>query len=688
MKKLLCFALSSAALAAHAFVPEVGYEPHFLSLDSIVCTPQETRMSLTLTHLPHYWVKVDSTSVLTDEATGQTYKIIGQENLPLSQEIWMPESGSHSGTLIFEPLPAGVKSLSYGTPDEKPEYHFYGIRLDKERQPGAEQQGLTAADVLAWPAPAEKWEGFDAKKYAQLEFYKPGSTAVVRGRVANVLPGYTTTIYTRNYVADNDENTFVEFDSLGNFCVEVPIDYPQLGGMRIDRSYVSMMLTPGDTIEVYTTTSDRYNPDTRSLEPKYLRYGGSNPDAVAISCLLADVKNRLIDSKADFSWFYNKVNEGHDSVMAAASEIKADLPRIIAHAQEGIAEYPISPFAKDFLFTYAVLRNYMPIPDMDLYWGDKQYIQSQGEDGKMVMTPNPDYVPLNVIDYYGGQQAYQDLIYDNALVLCAEYIIINRSQFSDLFRWQALAIDGMEALPDFGSDLHELSFVGDNNPYPLIRRYEQQREQAIGLGDCIMQQFALAANLCLDFKAHTDYKDYAFERGTRRLSELMPLFTCGPLRAEVVKAYGSYAKEYGKKIGGSGSSAKVIDVESDVVAALIEPYAGRVVYIDVWNITCGPCRAGIIDQKPLLQKYADEPFTVIYLAPEESKDRCEAWLTENGIQGEHIYLSQNSYNRLSADFNIVGIPFGILINKKGEVVKEHLHSITLVTDLLESLITE
>ena len=92
MKKILCLALSSAAIAAHACVPEEGYEPHFLSLDSIVCTPQETRMSLTLTHLPHYWVKVDSTSVLTDEATGQTYKIIGQENLPLSQELSLKQN--------------------------------------------------------------------------------------------------------------------------------------------------------------------------------------------------------------------------------------------------------------------------------------------------------------------------------------------------------------------------------------------------------------------------------------------------------------------------------------------------------------------------------------------------------------------------------------------------------------------
>lgn len=672
MKKIFCLVLSLAALAARAFVPEVGYQPNFLTIDSIECTPQATRMSVTLSNRPHYWVKIDSASVLTDEATGNTYKIIGQENLPLSQEIWMPESGQHSGVIICEPIPDGVKSLSFSEPDSKPENKVYGIRLDRERQIVTNLPGEDRSDVLAWPAPAEKWDAFDAKKYAQMEFYKPGSKAVVCGRIANIPPGYTTTLRTNNYITDTDYMTLVEFDADGNFSVEVPLDYPQIAYMHLGRANVFFMVIPGDTTEFYSTTRSNLDQATGSFKSEYCKVLSNNPDVVAITSLLDDVEDRFVDPRADFGWWYKKLEGGLDTIMAVNAGFKADLPDIISRAEAGIGEYPISPFAKDFLFTYAVVKNYMPIADMDMYWRDNHYIQTKDEEDNVVLLQNPDFVPVDVIKYYGGQEAYQDLIYDNPLVLCVEYIMVNRAQYSELFHWQDLALDGLKKLPDFGGDLDEIEF-GGGNVYENIKRFAEQRKQAMGLGDCFMQQMVIANSLCQSLKHVADQSEYSLKNNATLLGEALPLISCRPLIAQIITSYGKLATDYGRKLGGN-STGTVIDVDSDVLSALIEPYAGRVIYIDVWDITCGPCRGAILEQKPLLQKYADEPFTVIYVAPEYSKDRCESWLADNEIKGEHIYLSQNNYNRLCSVFNIAGIPFGILVGKNGQVLQTGMHS--------------
>lgn len=684
MKKLVYMALSLIALSGNAFVPEVAYQPRFMSIDSISCSPQSTRLSVTLTHYPNYWVKIDSLSVLTDEATGRSFPIIGQENLPLSQEIWMPESGEHSGVLIFPPLPSDVVSLTFSEPGSKPENKVIGLRLDRERQSVGELRGMSREDVLAQSAPQEKWNGLDPGAYAQMEFYKPGSRTILQGRMANVPPGHTTTLRTTNYLTGKDDVTLVEFDSVGNFCEDLPVVYPQIGFMDMGRSMIRVMLCPGDTCELYTSMRTKFNKEKGSFEPEYFRVGGNNHDATAISCLIDDVKSRFVDPRADYQWWIQKVKGGLDSIMDAAAGIKADFPGIISRAKTGINQYPISPQAKDLLFTYALVKNYMPLADMELYWRDNQYLRTQTDKGH-VLTPNPDYVPIDAEKYYGGQEAYQNLIYDNALVLCADYIFLNRAQFSPLFSWQNMAVDGLKTLPDFGGNLNELSFGGEELPYPLIKRFEQQREQAIGLGDCFVQQFVIAEALISSLKTWADYNDESLEANAKLLADLLPMIKCRRMGAEVVGAYGSVAKEYGRKIGGAGG-ARVVDVDSDVLATITDPYAGRVIYVDVWNITCGPCRAGIINQKPILQKYADEAVTVIYLAPEDSKDRCEAWLAENDVKGEHVYLSDAGYKRLCADFNILGIPFGILIDKQGRVREEGLHSLDEVK--LESLLKE
>ena len=50
-------------------------------------------------------------------------------------------------------------------------------------------------------------------------------------------------------------------------------------------------------------------------------------------------------------------------------------------------------------------------------------------------------------------------------------------------------------------------------------------------------------------------------------------------------------------------------------------------------------------------------------------DACKKWLRKEDIKGEHIFVSDDDWQRLRGLFNFSGIPFGVLIDKKGKIVK-------------------
>ena len=93
-------------------------------------------------------------------------------------------------------------------------------------------------------------------------------------------------------------------------------------------------------------------------------------------------------------------------------------------------------------------------------------------------------------------------------------------------------------------------------------------------------------------------------------------------------------------------------------------------FLDFWGMGCGPCRSGMIRQKPMLEKLSNRPFNALYIADgDDGMEACKKWLRNEGIKGEHIFVSDDDWNRLRGIFNFSGIPFGVLIGKDGKVIK-------------------
>lgn len=112
---------------------------------------------------------------------------------------------------------------------------------------------------------------------------------------------------------------------------------------------------------------------------------------------------------------------------------------------------------------------------------------------------------------------------------------------------------------------------------------------------------------------------------------------------------------------------------SGILESIIAPYRGNVLFLDFWSISCGPCRQGMIQQKPILDEYAGKSFKTLYIASTDEIVACKKWLQKEDIKGEHIFISQNDYNRLMALFNFCAVPYGVIIDSNGKVVRAGNH---------------
>lgn len=118
-------------------------------------------------------------------------------------------------------------------------------------------------------------------------------------------------------------------------------------------------------------------------------------------------------------------------------------------------------------------------------------------------------------------------------------------------------------------------------------------------------------------------------------------------------------------------SKKLITPNPDVPAdklfeAIVAPYKGKVVLVDLWNTWCGPCRAALKANEPLKSgELADKDIVWLYIA-DESSDMGKYIDMIPNIKGVHHILDSEQISKIRDQFNVDGIPFYILVDRNGK----------------------
>lgn len=107
--------------------------------------------------------------------------------------------------------------------------------------------------------------------------------------------------------------------------------------------------------------------------------------------------------------------------------------------------------------------------------------------------------------------------------------------------------------------------------------------------------------------------------------------------------------------------------DGDVLSAIIVPYRGKPILLDLWETTCGPCRLAFKEMHSLKLELGSK-IQFVDIASEHSNHDTWQKLIPNYI-GDHYYLTQSQlealHRRLPCETNAV--PIWVLINADGTI---------------------
>lgn len=504
------------------------------------------------------------------------------------------------------------------------------------------------------------------------EYHFHGGTAVVRGRfVGQAGRDFVTfNVLGTDQFANQDFVRTVNIDPDGSFLEQIRL--PHSGWVYFEGAEIPpAFLAVGDTLEIQM---DGANGDAT--------FSGSGTTG-EVNCIWPSLVTQFasketrtpwegLDRKAMLEWKNRKVKE----LDQIASAIDADTIAALAGC---------SSYAKDVLKTSLLA---MPMEQMLVALHQWRW-RTRDEDGKS----NPDLtIRANAFfDFLSERQSY---LMDNPLMIFAAdgSGVINNMEFHAFNAYLFLAND-MERyskttdsdelgnykenfiLPhDYAPELHLEMLDYDKGHLVSVADYYAMCSDSIrlrfGLNNTgFMMQLCLLHRV-LDFDQE-GAADWFLNRKAEELAGAMPQLTDPSICHHAVNAYRRFVIE---REGTVSTPAAATTLGDSLFHSIIERYAGNVIYMDFWGISCGPCRLGMLDQRPLVEQYKDAPVRFLYLCNEKDSPRepSQKFLTDNNIQGEHLFLSSDEWNLLASKFQFYAIPFTLLIDRQGQIVEKNV----------------
>ena len=91
--------------------------------------------------------------------------------------------------------------------------------------------------------------------------------------------------------------------------------------------------------------------------------------------------------------------------------------------------------------------------------------------------------------------------------------------------------------------------------------------------------------------------------------------------------------------------------------------------IDFWATWCGPCVREMPQLHEAFKKFSGSNFTILSLSFDREKHHIDAFRKKEwNMPWLHSYIEGKERDKLSKDFEVMGIPKPLLINSDGIIV--------------------
>jgi thiol-disulfide isomerase/thioredoxin len=685
--------------------------------EKIELTDKETRFHVRAKILPGWNVTFRKNDFLKDCKTEKIYKIIGVEDYNLDEKITLPESGEQTFVLVFPPLEKGVKKIDY-------KHAIYEISLEKQRS-------KTANEV---PKHVTKWIEKELKKvktkpitdFNSDEFFNPKKAKLIgyiKGYDKRL--GFTTGIvYQGNAITREDYPIVVQVYEDGRFEAEIPLIHPEINFLSIHKSYIDYYLEPGQTLamildwEDFLTqyiyrrsathtnykfqktvykgslaeinkhlnkfTVEGFNYRTFKEKVKTLSFDEfrAEQDAKLLAnknLLKSYIKNNNVNHKTEQLLLNNLITESatllfdfvkNSDYEATKNELFANLRTNITNDYYSFLQ-EIDWNNKAFLvpnrFATFVNRYEFSTP-MNIYANHK----FTGVTPKMKFD---DYLKKHNITLTENDKKLREESKGKRFKSYEEYKDF-REKYSKPYKDALKAhnlkyikplVDKQQAdITDATMEKWRLRDSVLTNVYHLNKNIVHDMTKIRALKFDIDRTDAENARKYWDTLKKTIDDSFLIAQGERIVHKKFPIVT--QLNDKDLE------KSSRKNIALSAKTVKLPKGKpSSIFNNIIKSHKGKILFVDFWATSCGPCVGSIKRMKEIRAKYKDNPDIdfVFITSKNQSPEKRYTDFVENQNLVNTYRVSSDEFNYLRQLFKFNGIPRYVVIAKNGEVIDDH-----------------
>ncbi|MBR6446061.1 MAG: TlpA family protein disulfide reductase [Prevotella sp.] len=473
-------------------------------------------------------------------------------------------------------------------------------------------------------------------------------------------------------------NAYGKLDSLGRFEVRMPIENTQMVSLDWERLYAVSILEPGET---YFFLHDFKTGQQLMM--------GSN----------ARVQNEIFAHRFMEGMEYEQPDNGMtaERVIAFKDKWKGMYERNTARLDALLAAHP----------TYS--RRFEDYHRMSLVCNMAEQVMMSSMHMK-----EQNFLPAEVTEYVDStlwKNMRKPYTIDRINFLLS-YHLYNAKNANPEMRQQMLLPESLrkmeeKGLVEFTDEEHEIidtweqmykdyQGASQSEYQELDKRYEGMKDKIVNLTESDKMKeavpkhfnpFATESELIDSLYADPDLRDICKARmfcqqmdETRYpLSEkelgFIDEIKSPTIRQKVLSVHEKYLALQNKDFANAASLRPSTDVENmtdgeKILRKIIEPYKGRLIYVDIWGTWCSPCKAALKESHKLKDALKDYDIVYLYLANRSSDESWKNVIKEYDLTGEncvHYNLPADQQSAVERYIGINGYPTYKLIDKDGNI---------------------
>ena len=442
------------------------------------------------------------------------------------------------------------------------------------------------------------------------------------------------TVIMRDYIVRKEKTSVIEFKNDGTFSMNVYVPYPM---QLLIYPLRTVYGCPGDTITV-------------SIDPtKKTKEEGVKFDGTGLSGEVTRLLNSIDDKYCKFDWSDKVYEKGADSLMAWKDEQVAQLDELVRQMNNGLPELAgCSPLASDILRTHILAQRLEHICDYymrgmsNFRWKDPSDMKAYWQQYFSFVAPRAKYLTDNPL-----------------LMIAADEFFFNRVEYA---AFEAInASRSITYLPFDYDQAFANVLARDKNMTNREFRMNTMKELQEKLHVSPTDFSAQVCHLRSVFST-LEWLGDKYDQAADEVAAAMSVVSHPELIRQGLLTYRNYIKDNEIKV----AEDKPMTKGDSIFQRIIEPYKGNVLYVDFWQMSCGPCRGGMLQMRDEVEANKDKPIKYLYVT-DDTPEKCKSFLEPNNIKGEHIHITRSEWGYLQEKFQFTGIPFVVLVDKQGKV---------------------